>query len=170
MSSTLLSLGYVTKKSNCTTPRVFSLMRMMSHPKLLMRQSTRSTSEILPNDVYKLPSSTIQELFLMMVLKWSWVNVLFMDGVQSWVTAPKLQEDLLGTRGIGYCSLGLLMSSSVWCRQELILVTAPKFARGRRELLLSVWVCILIPNWCHEILVTAPKFARGLVRYKGWNR
>ena len=29
------------------------------------------------------------------------------------VTAPELQEDLLGTRGIGYCSLGLLMSSSV---------------------------------------------------------
>ena len=25
-----------------------------------------------------------------------------------------MQEDLLGTRGIGYCSLGLLMSSSVW--------------------------------------------------------
>ena len=31
------------------------------------------------------------------------------------VTAPKLQEVILGTRGIGYCSLGLLKSSSVWC-------------------------------------------------------
>ena len=29
-----------------------------------------------------------------------------------------LQEVILGTRGIGYCSLGLLMSSSVWCRKS----------------------------------------------------
>ena len=31
----------------------------------------------------------------------------------------KLQEDEIGTlTGIGYCSLGLLMSSSVWCRKD----------------------------------------------------
>ena len=29
------------------------------------------------------------------------------------VTAPKLQEDWIGTRVVSYCSLGLLLSSSI---------------------------------------------------------
>ena len=34
------------------------------------------------------------------------------------VTAPKLQEDWIGTRVVSYCSLGLLLSSSIWCRKS----------------------------------------------------
>ena len=35
------------EKSDHTTPRVFSLMRMMSHPGSLVKQFIHSTSEIL---------------------------------------------------------------------------------------------------------------------------
>ena len=38
------------EKSDCTTPRVFPLMRMMSHPGSLAKQFIHSTSEILPDD------------------------------------------------------------------------------------------------------------------------
>ena len=38
------------EKSHCTTPRVFSLMRMMSHSKSLAKQSMHSTLEILLDD------------------------------------------------------------------------------------------------------------------------
>ena len=38
------------EKSNCTTPRVFLLMRMMSHSKSLAKQFTHSTLEILLDD------------------------------------------------------------------------------------------------------------------------
>ena len=38
------------EKSDHTTPRVFSLMRMMSHPGSLAKQFIHSTSEILLND------------------------------------------------------------------------------------------------------------------------
>ena len=38
------------ERSNCTTPRVFSLMRMMSHPRSLVKQFIHSTSEILLDD------------------------------------------------------------------------------------------------------------------------
>ena len=40
--------------------------------------------------------------------------------------APKLQEVILGTRGIGYCSLGFTYEFLSLVPQELILVTAPK--------------------------------------------
>ena len=64
------------KKSNCTTPRVFSLMRMMSHHK-----------------------SLVNVLFMDGVLSWS-MFLLFLEGVQSCVMAPELQEDWMGTQGI----------------------------------------------------------------------
>ena len=38
------------EKSDCTTPRVFSLMRMMSHPRSLAKQFIQSTLEILLDD------------------------------------------------------------------------------------------------------------------------
>ena len=31
----------------------------------------------------------------------------------------------------------------------------------RGKVLLSVWVCILTSDWCHEILVTAPEICEG---------
>ena len=34
------------------------------------------------------------------------------------VTAPELQEDWIGTRVVSYCSLGLLLSSSIWCHKS----------------------------------------------------
>ena len=33
------------------------------------------------------------------------------------VTAPELQEDWIGTKVIGYCSLGLFPNSSIWCHK-----------------------------------------------------
>ena len=72
------------KKSNRTTPRVFSLMWMMSHHKSLV-------NVLFTDDVQ------------------SWVSVLFMESVQNpkshsfygkcpiLVMAPKLQEDWFGT-------------------------------------------------------------------------
>ena len=38
------------EKSDYTTPRVFSLMRMMSHPRSLAKQFIHLTSEILLDD------------------------------------------------------------------------------------------------------------------------
>ena len=57
------------EKSDCTTPRVFSLMRMMSHPRSLMRQFIHLTSEILLGDGVEIlnyqwsSSNTIPEIF-----------------------------------------------------------------------------------------------------------
>ena len=50
LSSTLLSLGYVTKKSYCTTPRVFSLMRMMSHHNFTSKSSLFTIPEVFCDD------------------------------------------------------------------------------------------------------------------------
>ena len=55
------------EKSDCTTPRVFSLMGMMSHPRSLMRQFVHLTSEILLDDGVEILNcqltNTIPEIF-----------------------------------------------------------------------------------------------------------
>ena len=57
------------EKSDYTTPRVFSLMRMMSHPKSLIEQFIHLSSEILLDDGVEIlncqlsSSNTIPEIF-----------------------------------------------------------------------------------------------------------
>ena len=75
----------------------------------------------------------------------SWVDfliVLFMDCVQSFVKVLFVE------------------SVQSWSRHQN--------CKRRRELLLSVWVYILIPNWCREtILVTAPKLQEDWIGTQG---
>ena len=115
------------EKSNCTTPRVFLLMRMMSHSKSLESsfyiQFLRSSVMMdgVPSKVNVLlrkvsnpglvflegVQSWVSVLFMEGVL--SWVSVLFMEGVLSWSRHQKLQEDWMGTQviSISSCLLSL---------------------------------------------------------------
>ena len=91
------------EQSDHTTPQVFLLMWMMSHPGSLAKQFIHSTSEIfLMQMVSKscidsgaallnvnedgVPSWSVAEQFLNVYEDGvpSWVNLLFVDGVLSW--------------------------------------------------------------------------------------
>ena len=146
------------KKSNCTTPRVFSLMRMMSHSKLLIEQFIHLSSEILLDD----------DVAIL-------INVLFMDNVQSCITAPKLQEDGSGTKVISMnlCWLSLLadiphtgaarVTSWSWhqnCKRR-------RWYKSDQHKFMSIKsICRYSSTWCRrENPGHGTRIARGFVRY-----
>ena len=83
------------EKSHYTTPRVFLLMRMMSH--FFCMESVQSWVDFL--------------IVLFMDCVQSWVSVLFTESVLSWSRHQKLQEDWIGYKGYQSAIIMILQST-----------------------------------------------------------
>ena len=132
LSLTLLSLRYVMKKSNRTTPRVFSLMRMMSHPRSLAKQFIHSTSEILLDDGVEMVLNC-----QFPYCSWGWCPILSQCSFCRW--CPILSQ-------CSFCGWCLILSQCSFCGWCLILVNL-LFVDGVPSWSISPLFMDGVPSW-----------------------